>query len=101
MAYDPYMQALLAGANTDQPDEEFQTQEVPCTIHTPHMGQFVVKDVNAWGYMAHGVFATGQWAWITGGPDATVLIPYNSISAVEFNFEALERFRAEQAEAVA
>ena len=97
MEYDPYMQALLAGANTDQPDEEFQTQEVPCTITTYKWGNFEVKDVNAWGYMAHGVFATGAWS---GMPDRekTVLIPYDTIEFMEFDFEALERFRAGQAE---
>ena len=96
MGYDPYMQALLAGANSDQPDEEFQTQEVPCTIVTYKWGHFKVKDVNAWGYMAHGVFVTGVWAE-TPDQERTVLIPYDKIEWIEFNFEALERFNAGQA----
>lgn len=98
METDPYMQALLAGANDNIGVDEFQTQDVPCTIYCKHGPWFIVKDVNAWGYMELGVFATGRYMEDPPDHERSMLIPYDEIKAIEFDFEALEQFQAQQGE---
>lgn len=85
------VQELLS--SPDQIKEEADAQQVPVQIHTPD-GVFVVDEVEGWQYMQLGIFAHGRW--YADGPYKDVLIPFERIKHLEFDFDALERYRAAQ-----
>lgn len=53
---------------------------------------FVVNSFDGWGYLPVGIMAIGSWQGEDGsdGPEKTVVIPYNSISHIEFAPDALQ-----------
>lgn len=74
-------------------------QPMPCTICLLNGKQFVVPEVEGWGYVDVGVFATGHF---TKAPnrELNVLIPYDRIDYYVMDFDALERYiQAQTAEA--
>lgn len=93
---------------------------VPCDIFVTfrdHGGPFQVKDVGAWQYTDNGVFATGSWALprryahecYTAGvevlhevvpPTEDVLIPYDKINFIRFDWDALAAYQASLTEEV-
>lgn len=68
----------------------FSPCHVPVVLHHVDGRAFVVSKISAWGYLEHGVFATGCWH---GAPEEKdVLIPYERIDHYEMDFEALKRY---------
>lgn len=72
-------------------------QPMPCTICLLNGKQFVVPEVEGWGYVDVGVFATGHF---TKAPnkELNLLIPYDRIDYYVMDFDALERYIKAQAE---
>lgn len=63
---------------------------VPVTIHTNlEGGKFIVPEVGAWTWEAHGVFATGRWEHDDLEVERDVLIPYGWVLHMEYDFDAL------------
>lgn len=75
---------------------DLDTVAVPVTIHTKRRGDFIVPDVGAWTYQELGVFATGHWGWDDEKKERDVLISYDSIEFIEFDFDALINFEVEE-----
>lgn len=81
------------------PEPVAPVQRVPVSIHTTSGRTFVVADIGAWQYQELGIFAQGLWSeelCERGVAPRQVLIPYERIEYLEFDFDALERFEAAQ-----
>lgn len=72
-------------------------QPMPCTIHFVNGKQFVVPEVEGWGYVDVGVFATGHFSK-TPNKEQNILVPYERIDFYVMDFDALERYIQAQAE---
>jgi hypothetical protein len=85
------LQDLLARPDADG----FDHKQVPCTIYTNNpRSSFLVRDVDAWGFMPQGVFAIGKW--YGDDHELSVVIPYSNIAWTSFDFAALEKFMQTQ-----
>jgi hypothetical protein len=83
----------------DAPDDVApvgEPQEVPCDIHTMFHRTFLVEDIGGWVYQELGIFAQGYWADTPDHRQRSVLLPYEQIQHIEFNFEALARYHEAQ-----
>lgn len=87
MTNDPHMTHEELDALLHDEDAEIDVQEVPATFYTED-DVFVVKDRNAWAYMPTGYFATGRWA--DTDLEMDVLLPYQRVHWIKFDFSALE-----------
>lgn len=72
-------------------------QPMPCTICLLNGKQFVVPEVEGWGYVDVGVFATGHFIKAPNR-ELNLLIPYDRIDYYVMDFDALERYIKAQAE---
>lgn len=78
--------------SADAPDA-FVLNAAPCKIHLSRgAGTFIVDDVESWGYVPQGVFASGQWKGRSG--DTDVVIPTHSILYIELDFKRLQKYIA-------
>lgn len=66
-------------------------QPMPCTIYLVNGKQFVVPEVEGWGYVDIGVFATGHFSKAPNH-ELNVLFPYDRIDYYIMDFDALERY---------
>jgi len=71
----------------------------PCTIHTKSGATFHVKDVNAWRGQDLGIYANGTWGW-NPEREQDVLIPYDELRYIEFDFAALDDFHDQRIRAL-
>lgn len=74
--------------------EDITQAAAPCRIFTTDGRCFVVNDVNAWTGQDTGVFASGCWA--DDGTETDVLLAYDFIRYMEFDFAGLRAWQAEQ-----
>lgn len=75
--------------------DDVQVVAVPVTIHTKFGGDFVVKDIDAWSWQDGGIFAHGSWFGSTTDL-IDVFIPLAQVQWMEYDFDALIEFQAEE-----
>lgn len=78
----------------ETPEQEASINDVPCTIHAEFSRMpyaLAVTEVGGWSYTPQGIFATGRWTHDPDPVDRDVLIPYERVLYIEFDFAALER----------
>jgi hypothetical protein len=79
--------ALTAVPDTPEPQQS-QAHKPPITVYCDD-GRFEVPGKDSWGYMEVGIFASGYW-FGREQEAKDVLIPYERIRHIEFDFSAID-----------